>query len=144
MIQRIQSIYLLISVIALCISILFPIMTFEDGSMLSLIGIDGSKTDDISWFPVASGILLAITTIISAMSIFAYKNRGRQIKLIGLAMLGSLFILINVLIAAFVTSWEGKFQLSTILVALPLILLFMARDRVKKDEKLVKSLDRIR
>jgi hypothetical protein len=51
---------------------------------------------------------------------------------------------VNIFVAAALTDWEGKFELATLLMLIPLILLFLARDRTKKDEALVKSLDRIR
>jgi glucan phosphoethanolaminetransferase (alkaline phosphatase superfamily) len=144
MIQRIQSLYLLLVVIAMCISVLFPILTFQDGSIITLIGVEGEKVNPILWWPMVSGVLLALTTLLSAMSIFAFKNRKRQIKLITIALFTCILIVVNIFVAAALTDWEGKFELATLLMLIPLILLFLARDRTKKDEALVKSLDRIR
>jgi len=125
MIQRIQTIFLLIVVIA-------QVVLHFQGLDVELFG---------SIYIVASLSLLAI------VSIFSYKKRVRQI------LLNNINIFINVLLTGLLIYWllnlSGgiSFPEKGIELAFPpisLFCLFMANSFIRKDEKLVKSVDRIR
>ena len=129
MIQRIQTIFLLIVVIAQVV-LHFQSLDVE---------LFGSSYVVIALSLVS--FLLAIT------SIFSYKKRVRQI------LLNNINIFINALLTGLLIYWllnlSGgiDFPEKGIELAFPLISLFglfMANVNIKKDEKLVKSVDRIR
>lgn len=145
MIQRIQTIHLLNTAIVMGIFIAMPLFTYGGNDVL----IEFSAPDCI---------LLLITSIaivaLSLLNIFLYNNRKLQIKLGYLTAF--LFIPVFVFMglhgyAIFqknmptvetdpstnMTFWIG-------LPVIALIFLLLAIRGVKKDEKLVKSLDRLR
>ncbi len=135
MIQRIQSIYLLVSsgisgglifVFYLWTINKAPFYAIEDGLYLSLF--------------IASSALALI-------SIFLFKNRKLQF------VLGRLNILLNfTLLALFMyrlLNTPGETQVSengvgTLLPVLSIVFLVLANRAIKKDENLVKSVDRLR
>ena len=129
MIQRIQTIFLLIVVIA-------QVVLHFQGLDVELFG---------SIYIVAS--LSLVSFLLAIVSIFSYKKRVRQI------LLNNFNIFINVLLTGLLIYWllnlSGgiDFPEKGIELAFPLISLFglfMANINIKKDEKLVKSVDRIR
>jgi uncharacterized membrane protein len=129
MIQRIQTIFLLIVVIA-------QVVLHFQGLDVELFG---------SIYIVAS--LSLVSFLLAIVSIFSYKKRVRQI------LLNNINIFINVLLTGLLIYWllnlSGgiSFPEKGIELAFPLIslfCLFMANIYIRKDEKLVKSVDRIR
>ncbi len=130
MIQRIQSIYLALVAI-LCIAFLFvPSVEINDVYILA-----------------KNQIMLLIGSLLIAAiavgSIFLFKNRPLQINL---GYLNLLLIAVLIGIAGYTEFSDGDFQ-PTIGAALPLLFLIfnlLAISGVKKDEKLVRSTDRLR
>lgn len=129
MIQRIQTIFLLIVVIA-------QVVLHFQGLDVELFG---------SIYIVAS--LSLVSFLLAIVSIFSYKKRIRQI------LLNNINIFINVLLTGLLIYWllnlSGgiSFPEKGIELAFPpisLFCLFMANIYIRKDEKLVKSVDRIR
>lgn len=129
MIQRIQTIFLLIVVIA-------QVVLHFQGLDVELFG---------SIYIVAS--LSLVSFLLAIVSIFSYKKRVRQI------LLNNINIFINVLLTGLLMYWllnlSGgiSFPEKGIELAFPpisLFCLFMANIYIRKDEKLVKSVDRIR
>ena len=129
MIQRIQTIFLLIVVIA-------QVVLHFQGLDVELFG---------SIYIVAS--LSLVSFLLAIVSIFSYKKRVRQI------LLNNINIFINVLLTGLLIYWllnlSGgiSFPEKGIELAFPpisLFCLFMANIYIRKDEKLVESVDRIR
>jgi hypothetical protein len=81
--------------------------------------------------------------------LFRYKNRKSQISfswlniLVCLALQAWLFVAINNA-QPDTGAVKGHYWIGTFLPLLTLVLLFMAKAGIRKDEKLVKSLDRLR
>ena len=129
MIQRIQTIFLLIVVIA-------QVVLHFQGLDVELFG---------SIYIVAS--LSLVSFLLAIVSISSYKKRVRQI------LLNNINIFINVLLTGLLIYWllnlSGgiSFPEKGIELAFPpisLFCLFIANIYIRKDEKLVKSVDRIR
>ena len=131
MIQRIQSIYLVIATIAIfLIAFKVPIYTLNGRLFMA--------QDDTKMF-----ILTIVGALFSLFCLFMFKNRKFQMKLIRLT------ILIQMIIGVRLFMVFNKFEvvLNTtmlFLVTFTLIALIMAYRGVKKDEDLVRSVDRIR
>jgi len=155
MIQRIQSLYLLLTS-------LLPIL-FLSGTFLKFFnksgtgyyvdfrglwesGVPGGTRMINSLIPL-SGVMILIT-ILSVTAILFFKKRKVQMKLVGTIILLTI-IFIGVMIFLFFRISE-KFQAEILLVYrmfIPvLILIFgiLAYQGIRKDENLVKSLDRLR
>ncbi len=136
MLQRIQTIYLLlVSVISVALCLYIPYGLDENGGALY-------GKDDL----YVMGLSMA-SAILSLIAIFLFKNRKLQF------VLGRIIIILNfILLGVFVywsltVSGETKVSEKGIGMLIPIIsivLLVMANKAIKKDENLVKSVDRLR
>ena len=130
MIQRIQSIFFLLSALAsLIIIFIVPVLSNEDG--LYYLYND---------FPYLR-LLLFVSAFISIYAIFQYKNRSKQRLLSSLSRLMITFFYLVVLL---VYREKFNFESGLFLCIIPFLLLFLASFFIKKDEKLIKDADRIR
>jgi hypothetical protein len=138
MIQRQQTLWLLLCSIAALLSFMFPFVT---GKVLD----KGVEVD--ASIKAGSEFLILIVTgaslILSSLTIFLYKDRKLQIKLCLLGiLLAAVIILLYILEMNKVS--KSVVALAAILPFLILIGYFMAFKNIRKDEKLVKSLDKLR
>ncbi|AQW93734.1 DUF4293 family protein [Elizabethkingia anophelis] len=129
MLQRIQTIWMFLAVLA-------AVFLFYTGQDVDVLGTT----------PVIT-IATVILILISLLSIFSYKNRKRQI------LLNNISIFINALLIGLLVYWllnlpggisfpEKGIELTFPLIAI--VGLIIANVYIKKDEKLVKSVDRFR
>lgn len=156
MIQRIQSIYLFVASTLLFLTTLFPITKIFDAASPSITTIYAFKTittdslikTQTSITSILSGIALYICIILGFAIIFLYKRRKVQMLLSIIAMV--LTVLFGTLIVAnsymIMPSPHASlsFTFYTMFPIISLILYFLAFKAIKKDDKLVKSLNRIR
>lgn len=151
MIQRIQSIYLLLVSVLMCVTVTSPLMSFVDnaGNVLLLKGLgfflDTQKIYP-TWGIISVGLLVALFALIE---IFSYKNRKKQMRLSAINMLLILFFYATLAVYAYFGQKSlgitiSKVEYGLILPLIALIFNLLAFIRIKKDEKLVRSLDRIR
>ncbi len=154
MIQRIQSIYLLIAAFIIILAYFLPFATFNADADLPqyILRVKGfiqageeSKIMFRVW-PVA--ILLTISVLLSLVTIFLYKKRLLQIRL---SIANIIFLLGSFGLALFyindvkkMLKIEPHYDFSLILPIIAIILLYLAIRGIAKDEKLVRSLDRLR
>ena len=131
MIQRIQSIYLLVAAISMSL-ISFKVTVFTLNETLFM------AQDDTKMF-----ILTIVGAIFSLLGLFMFKNRKFQMKLIRLTVLIQMIIGIRIfmLFNKFEVVLNNSFLF---LMVFTLIALIMAYRGVKKDDDLVRSVDRIR
>ena len=131
MIQRIQSIYLLVAAISMTlISFKVPIYNLNETLFMA--------QDDTKIF-----VLTIVGTIFSLLGLFMFNNRKFQMKLIRLTVL--IQMIIGVRIFMLFNKFEVVLNNSYLfLTAFTLIALIMAYRGVKKDDDLVRSVDRIR
>jgi len=133
MIQRVQSLFFFFS--AICsVTIVYAFPVLQDES------IDYLLTD----FTYAT-LFVFLSAALSVFAIFQFKNRKKQ-QLI--ASVARLMITIAFLLVVFLHQEEGAeeraFGIGLFLFFIPYLALFLAGYFVKKDEKLVKSADRMR
>ncbi len=103
------------------------------------------------YFPYTiSGILAGLSVIIAIIEIFKFKNRLTQIKL---GMVNSLVITASLIVAAYLSYRDqagmmpevvGVYKPGLFMPAAALIFNSLANRFIRKDEKLVRSVDRIR
>lgn len=131
MIQRIQSIYLLVAAISMSL-ISFKVTVYTLNETLFM------AQDDTKMF-----ILTIVGAIFSLLGLFMFKNRKFQMKLIRLTVL--IQMIIGVRIFMLFNKFEVVLNNSFLfLMVFTLIALIMAYRGVKKDDDLVRSVDRIR
>ena len=130
MIQRVQTIFLFFSSIFLILIVYyFPVL--QDTTT------DYFLTD---YFSVVRGLIL-FSASLSIFAIFQFKNRKRQ-QLI--ALIARFMITISLILLVFYRGEHQSFGLGMILLIVPFLALIAANFFIKKDERLVKSADRIR
>jgi len=142
MIQRIQSIYLLI-VITLSAMLPFVFKLWED-SKNEVYALD--LFSDTSVLAKLVPIFFFLTALIALIAIFKFKNRklqfvlGRIIILINLFLLGIL-IYLSLTIPGEASSEKG---IGIFIPTVVIVFAVLANKAIKKDEDLVKSVDRLR
>lgn len=138
MIQRQQTLWLLLATAAALLSFMFPFVTGK--------GIEkGVEVDKI--VKADSNFLLLILTgaslVLSAGTIFLYKDRKLQMKLCLLGLLlAAVIIVLYILQMNDLT--KSTLALFCVLPFITLAAFYMAFRNIRKDEKLVKSLDKLR
>ncbi len=139
MIQRIQSLWLALSAIVSLLTIKFPIYS---GNIA-----DTPTTTKWAELTAVNSILILILTIAVAVAsgfiLFLYKNRKQQLRFTLLTLLVSIGVIVLYYNEAqkFVT---GNISLTCLLAFSIPVLLTLAAIGIYKDEKLVKSTDRLR
>ena len=136
MIQRIQTIYLVIAAIIMgALFMWFPMVLGEDGTVI----IDRNE-------PLVFGVIF-ISIALAIISILSFKKRQLQFVLNRLNIISN-FILLGVFVYRSLTlSGETLVSEKGIGVLLPIIsivFLVLANKAIKRDEDLVKSVDRLR
>ncbi len=155
MLQRIQSIYLLLAGLALFALFLFPLVhnVYIDGkpSTIMVTGIfqDVNGQQAHTEFFTALTAADAIVALLPLAIIFLYKNRKQQVSLcygVILVIIGFSFWM-----AQTVKKYMGEQELNThnwgiglLLSSISILLVIFAFKAIQRDEKLVKSADRLR
>ena len=144
MVQRIQSLYLFFSAI-ISLGLIFVFALWENVDKVKFFAMDLLEEPDLVFNVVP--ILFLLSGLMSLMSLSLFKTRLKQFILNRFNILINL-ILLGVLIYHLLTlSGEAGVSEKGIGVVLPIIvivLLVLANKAIKKDEDLVKSVDRLR
>lgn len=141
MLRRIQSVWLLLA--AACGFVMAQLPVFEavlPSGVVQKINPAGS----LLLFAIIIGIACLATVLI-----FLYKNRSLQFKLsVAAIVLAVLAIIIQVMqVEDYKTAnviTKGTYQWGALLPIAMVVFLFLAARAIYKDEKLIKSLDRLR
>nr|WP_314493794.1 DUF4293 domain-containing protein [uncultured Chryseobacterium sp.] len=129
MLQRIQTIWILLSVLS-----------------AAFLYITGQDVEVFGKAPIVS-LSSVILVLIGAFSLFSFKNRKRQI------LLNTVSIIINALLIGVLVYWVQNLSgginfpekgIEPVFPLIAVICLFLANIFIKKDERLVKSVDRLR
>ena len=139
MIQRIQSLWLLLAAMFAFITFSVP---FYVGAMTDATGVSTATQLNAKTTTLLT-VLTVVTGATAFGSIFLFENRKLQLKMV---IAGLLFTLL--LLAAYILQIKnfssGSFALSCILHFGILGLYILAIRGIRHDEKLIKSLDRLR
>ncbi|GAB4455970.1 MAG: DUF4293 domain-containing protein [Bacteroidia bacterium] len=143
MIQRIQSVYLLLVGILSSLLFYFPFQKNIVG-LSEIKAIQLSLMENENNFLLIASILNLIILVDSITSIFLFRNRKLQMILclyllaMNIAMLGLMYF------GSAQIDGMPTYQLPFVIPVLNIILSFFAYKNIKRDEELVKSADRIR
>lgn len=164
MIQRIQSIFLLLTALVLIATLFFPIWSEVSGesmerAILNVYELRFEKVNDDGTrgelYNVKSTFYISIFMFVGAaialFAIFQYKNRLRQIQLgalnslvVGGSIIFTWFVYINKAELLVDATKQGDFGIGFYLPLVALLLNSFANRFIRKDEKLVRSADRLR
>lgn len=138
MIQRQQTLWLLLCSVAALLSFMFPFVTGKEMEKGILVDTSLKAGSDFLVLVVTGASL-----ILSSFIIFLYKDRKLQMKLCLVGMVLAIAIII-LYISRMNKLNNTTLALFSILPFLILIGYVMAWKGIRKDEKLVKSLDKLR
>ena len=157
MIQRIQSVFLLLLALAMLSVLVLPLWHKIDALIhqeltLTAFGFQAPN------LPVAGttgpvwiiGLLAAASASVAAFEIFQFRNRAKQLLLGSInlllitATLGAAFYFSNKGEQLLNLKLEGQFLTGFYLPTLALILNLLANRFIRRDEQLVRSADRLR
>jgi hypothetical protein len=136
MIQRIQSLYLLVAIL------LNGVLSFYLPLWLT--------SDNIEIYALSQPVaisLFSLSVLISFITLFSFKKRKRQF------VLGRINIILNFVLVGVFAYWTlslpGEMDISEkgigmLLPIISIVFIALANKAIKKDEDLVKSVDRLR
>lgn len=136
MIQRIQTVYLFISIILIgCLYLLYPILLDVNNTVVL------ERADMQIVVPVFLSLIMAVLAILS------FKNRKRQMLLTRLNIILN-FVLLGVFVySSLMLSGEASVSekgIGGLIPIISIVFLVLANKAIQKDEDLVKSVDRLR
>ena len=162
MIQRIQSLFLLLSVAAGALMFYFPIATYLQNILSDnptgnyILFITGLQCLDPDpgfipslWFAAPLWILTGTSVLLGIITIIMYKKRYIQLRLVAFNILLTIVYIVLVFVFYFnkietLTGNEAAYQTGTFLPLVSLVFLVLANRYIRKDEALVKSTNRLR
>ena len=153
MIQRIQTVYLLLAFLCLLCMFFFPLASFVDinGHVYAMsynrfYSID--KTQNFSQNLNLFNFLIYILAVATLVTIFLFRKRPLQMRIC------TMIVILNVFLQGIIVLYFFKFKemlqgtaAPSLVLILPLIaaiFTFLAFREVSKDEELVRSLNRLR
>jgi hypothetical protein len=138
MIQRIQSLWLLLAIIAGVLAFYFPFYSGQR-DLVGQLGYAELKAT----YNIPITILVAIAIVAAIYAIFSYTKRKRQFAVTFVAMI---FAIVAIVLMFMRTSdfVSGQMSLGSICILLMPVFLFLAARGIRTDDKLVKSMDRLR
>lgn len=161
MIQRIQTVYLSLAFIAMLLLFFFPI-AFFGGTMQSIYNLQfyvyqlkdlvpDAKPVFGSWFGIPLALIAGVIALICLKSIFLYKDRIKQSKHVKVGIFLSM-LLIALILFVYINLIEKKLgihadyhgALGMYMPIVSLLFLILAYRSILRDEKLVRSADRLR
>jgi len=158
MIQRIQTLYLSLAFIAIALLFAFPLAQFfaENGAyVFSITGLKNMVPGDPDTFKPLIFLPLIIVAVgialLALFAIFQYKNRSFQIKLTSIGVLAAIGLIMGIFFLYIpmiekkiniIPDYSKAFGIYLPLVAL--VFMVMANRAIKRDDKLVRSADRLR
>lgn len=145
MIQRIQSVWLFLASMIAGALFIFPLFTYSKATVLPLPHTIQEFSGVRDYLPLL--LMGAAITIVPLIAIFLFGNRQRQRGVVWLSILFCIGFI--ALMAARYASLGATDQVhwtvpGPVLPVLSIVCLFLALRGIRKDDKLIKSLDRLR
>lgn len=158
MIQRIQSIFLFLVAVAMGLTLgldLWVQAAADSGEIWKLSALfmeQSSPTGEVlqsasNWYIAA---LAAFVGLLAVISIFQYRSRGRQMminmvnSLLMVGLVAIVFLTTNKVNEAIGTADNGSYQIGFWAILVAMVCNMLANRFIRKDEALIKSVDRIR
>lgn len=144
MIQRIQTIYLLLATI-FSGGLIFLAPLWKNDEAIDFFVLDAFSTNSI--FLKVIPVLFLMSAILTFVAIFKFKNRKLQFVL-GRFSIMTNFILLGIIVVI-TQNVSGEISVSEkgiglLIPIVSIVLVSLANRAIKKDEELVKSADRLR
>lgn len=151
MIQRIQSLYLFLAAVALSLIFFFPLANFSNNQDVIIFNLCGfTRFSILEHTPTWPLIVLNVISLLLTLTLIGlYKKRLLQIRLTRIALMLNLgFIALTYFVygdhLAKQIKMEINYDLGSVLPLIALVFHVLAMYAINKDERLIKSIDRIR
>ena len=147
MIQRIQTIYLLLTTILLCFLFGIPFADINNNGQIYTFSFKGITQEGIlieNGLSIA--VLISVLVILHLVVICKYKKRLQQVRM----LIFSIFLMLGLvgLFFFFVhfsfDNEEVSYKMAMVFPIVAIILDYLAIRAISKDEALIRSIDRIR
>ena len=156
MIQRIQSVFLLVAAIVTIILLFIPIgdiYTAEAQYTFTCFNVH-LPNGQVVMSTIYIALILILSACISIYAIFKYKDRMKQTRIVSINMLVFLIAIMLMIwvFPDFLFQRKGlmqegdifRFNYWIMIFVLPPVCMFLANRFIRKDEQLVRSADRLR
>lgn len=157
MIQRLQSFLLVLAVVGAALGLMFPVAIVNTDvfqAQLMLLPKSGNPELDMQVVSTTNWLLFAfdiVVGLIALVSIFLYKNRVRQLRVVTVAVLICVFEIAYIFLGA-VSSFASHlpadvnvaYSVGTYIPMVNAVLLVIAQRRIRADEMKVRAADRLR
>ena len=153
MIQRIQTVYLLVALLLTVVCLCLPVAAFEpvgmggETVMLNLWEVtpEGMR----SWSPWPLFAILLLSCPLCVFAISSYKDRKRQAALCSYCLwLNVIWAVVYGALVYFKAADEqtegATIRFPAYIPVISIVLYFLARKGIKHDDKLIRDMDRIR
>ena len=153
MIQRIQTVYLLVALLLTVVCLCLPVAAFEpvgmggETVMLNLWEVtpEGMR----SWSPWPLFAILLLSCPLCVFAISSYKDRKRQAALCSCCLwLNVIWAVVYGALVYFKAADEqtegATIRFAACIPVISIVLYFLARKGIKHDDKLIRDMDRIR
>ncbi len=154
MIQRIQTLYLLVAAALVAVTLAAPLAYFASGAVELKLYAFGLKDAEgvTAHSTVYLGILAVLACALPAVTIFLFRNRMLQIRLCvaemvllaGCEVMMAIYYYLSYRIFAAYTFHSQGMYAAIVLPLLGLVFVYLAARAIFRDELLVRSVDRIR
>ncbi|MDR1860808.1 MAG: DUF4293 domain-containing protein [Bacteroidales bacterium] len=150
MVQRIQTLFILAAVVLLGLLFTLPIVSSMDSGVVHTVKLSHAITQGSGGFNITTpiAVLVAIIIAVHLVAVGLFRRRMVQVRLLVFALLLSLglfgmFWLLWFLVHK-ATGGDTTFRIAFIFPIIIGILDYLAISNILKDERLVRSVDRIR
>ena len=150
MIQRIQTLFLLLASACMLIAVVTPLAKFYAGTeiiVFEALGInEGGNIVNSTWGLFAVG---AISSLLALITVFLYKTRMIQIRvsIFNIIVMIGFYLYFGFLVYRIDSAADMQFRnigVGVIMPIIAIILTYLAIRKIGADEVLVRSLDRLR
>jgi len=155
MIQRIQTVFLFVAFIAAILIFFFPLATYLSELqyvkfyLYQLVDmVPGTEPLYSKFFNLPFIIITLIILVLIMVTVFKYKKRLLQIKLVNFGILLNIVMIVLMFFYTDKISKDiavtTKYEIGSIFPLISLIFMVLALRSIRKDEKMVRAADRLR
>ena len=147
-IQRIQSVYLIIAIILMVVFAFFPALTFELGGRQFVYGALEAGKVGVTHIDPLMLMLVVLISLLAFIDIFLFKNLQRQMTVCFVDIIIGLAMLVAIGIQAFYVNGKDGVTLTwqwyLLLPILSIVFLMLAHKAMSRDKKMLRDSDRLR
>ncbi|MCB0395148.1 MAG: DUF4293 domain-containing protein [Flavobacteriales bacterium] len=154
MLQRIQTVFLILAAGFVMPLLYFPLgevkmAEAEEAAPFYVYGLMDGLSGNVKLFTVPLFVLLSLSILLSFVTVLLYKNRTRQMLIGRIILVALLIFQVAIFYYAYAIishneAWVFEMSPVTVLPVVSVVFVILALRAIRKDEELVRSMDRIR